>query len=51
MMIGIKKQSRAVFVACHTILRHICCQSVLRRIHRPSHFFMVHSLSVMLLQT
>jgi hypothetical protein len=50
MMIGIlKKQSRAVFVAYHAIFRCICHLSILRRIRRPSCYFMAYLLSVMLL--
>jgi hypothetical protein len=34
-----KKHFRAVFIACHAILHHICHPSVLRHIHRPSRYF------------
>jgi hypothetical protein len=49
-MIGIfKKQSCAVFVAWHAILRRICRPSVLRRIRRPSRYFAAYSPSITLL--
>jgi hypothetical protein len=50
MMIGIlKKESRAIFMAYHAILRHMRRPSVLRRIRRLSRYFVAYLLSVMLM--